>query len=175
MANTGRRSRPEGIIARHRRHCASTAGASCDCRPSYQAQAYSPRDRKTIRRTFASLAEARAWRTETKAALRAGTLRAPTRTTISEAAETWLVAAQAGVVRTRSGEPYKPSALRAYEQVLRATVVPKLGHLRLSAVATQLAAASAVAFCASPRRTEPRASGGACRFDRGRSSARSLV
>jgi integrase len=38
------------------------------------------------------------------------------------------------VIRTRSGEPYKPSALRAYEQVLRARVLPQLGHLRLSSV-----------------------------------------
>jgi len=129
----GGRSRLEGIIARHRLHCASATGASCDCRPSYQAQAYSPRDRRTIRKTFRSLADARAWRIDTKSALRAGTIRAPTRTTINDTAETWLAAAKAGVVRTRSGEP-KPSALRAYEQVLRATVLPKLGHLRLSSV-----------------------------------------
>jgi len=52
----------------------------------------------------------------------------------SEAAEGWLTAAKVGVIRTRSGELYKPSALRAYEQVLRATVLPQLGHLRLSSV-----------------------------------------
>jgi integrase len=130
----GNRGRPEGIIARHQRHCTSPKGGSCNCRPSYQAQAYSPAERKTLRKTFRSLADARAWRTETKAPLRAGTLRAPLRTTVGEAAEAWLSAAKAGVVRTRSGEPYKPSALRAYEQVLRATVLPKLAHLRLSAV-----------------------------------------
>jgi hypothetical protein len=130
----GGRSRPEGIIARHQLHCASSTGAHCDCRPSYQAQAYSPRNRKTIRKTFRSLADARAWRGDTKSALRAGTIRTPTRTTINDTAETWLAAAKAGVARTRSGEPYKPSALRAYEQVLRATLLPKLGHLRLSSV-----------------------------------------
>ena len=41
-------------------------------------------------------------------------MRAPTRTTLAEAAAEWLSAAQAGVVRTRSGEAYKPSALRSY-------------------------------------------------------------
>ena len=46
-------------------------------------------------------------------------MRAPTRTTVAEAAEQWLGAAKREVIRTRSGEPYKPSALRAYEQVLR--------------------------------------------------------
>ena len=61
-------------------------------------------------------------------------MRAPTRTTLAEAAEAWIGAAKAGVIRTRSGEPYKPSALRAYEQVLRMRVIPELGQLRLSSV-----------------------------------------
>jgi integrase len=37
-------------------------------------------------------------------------------------------------VRTRSGDPYKPSALRAYEQALRGKLLPALGHLKLSSV-----------------------------------------
>ena len=61
-------------------------------------------------------------------------MRAPTRTTLAEAAEQWLTAAKAEVIRTKSGTPYKPSALRAYEQALRGKALPKLGHLRLSAV-----------------------------------------
>jgi integrase len=132
--NPRRRTRPEGIAARHTRCCASRAGASCDCHPSYQAQVWSSRDQKTIRKTFRTLAEARAWRAQAKSALSLGALRAPTRTTVTEAAEDWLTAAKANVIRTRSGDSYKPSALRAYEQVLRATVLPELGHLRLSSV-----------------------------------------
>ncbi len=81
-----------------------------------------------------TLTDARAWRAETHAALRRGTLKAPTRITLTEAADEWLKGAQGGVVRTRSGETYKPSALRAYEQALRTKVVPQLGHLRLSSV-----------------------------------------
>jgi integrase len=61
-------------------------------------------------------------------------MRAPTRTTLAEAAEAWIGGARAGVIRTRSGEPYKPSALRAYEQVLRMRVIPELGQMRLSSV-----------------------------------------
>jgi integrase len=38
------------------------------------------------------------------------------------------------MVRTRSGETYKPSALRSYEQALRLKVLPELGRLRLSAI-----------------------------------------
>jgi hypothetical protein len=61
-------------------------------------------------------------------------MRAPTSITVREAAGEWLAAADAGVVRTRSGSPYKPSALRSYEEALRTKLLPELGHLRLSAV-----------------------------------------
>jgi len=58
----------------------------------------------------------------------------PSSTLVKEAAAEWLEAARAGVVRTRSGEPYKPSAIRGYEATLRRTILPELGHLRLSAL-----------------------------------------
>ena len=126
--------RPEGIVIRHRSRCASMGGGSCDCRPGYQAQVFSSRDRKTIRKTFRTLSDARAWRAEAQSALRAGTLRAPTRTTVAETADEWLAGAKAQVIRTRSGTPYKPSALRSYERSLRIQVVPAFGHMRLSSV-----------------------------------------
>ena len=128
------RRRPEGIAVRHAGRCQSRHKEACDCRPTYQAQVYSARDRKTIRKTFRSLADARAWRSEAQAALHRGTLRAPARTTLEQAADQWLRAAEAGIVRTRSGDPYKPSALRAYEQALRTKLLPALGHLKLSGV-----------------------------------------
>jgi integrase len=134
QASSRRPRRAEGIVVRHSRRCASREGTRCDCCPGYQAQVFSPRDARTIRKTFRTLADARAWRAETASALRRGTLRAPTRTTLAEAASEWLQAARQGVIRTRSGEPYKPSALRAYEQALRTKLVPELGHLRLSAL-----------------------------------------
>jgi hypothetical protein len=128
------RRRAEGIVVRHSQRCQSRKAAGCDCRPGYQAQVFSARDQKTIRKTFRTLSDARAWRAEAHSALRVGTLRAPTRTTLAQAAEEWLAAAQAEVIRTRSGTSYKPSALRAYEQALRTTVLPELGHVRLSSV-----------------------------------------
>jgi len=131
-ARTSRR--PEGVSLRHTSCCRSRADEACDCRPTYQAQVYSPSERRTLRKTFRSLADARAWRAKAQTALNRGTLRAPSRTTLVQAAEEWLAAAEAGVVRTRSGDPYKPSALRAYEQALRAKLLPPLGHLKLSAV-----------------------------------------
>jgi integrase len=95
---------------------------------------WSVRDQKPIRRTFDSLAEARSWRQESQVAVRRLTMRAPTSITLQEAAEAWLVAADAGLVRTRSGSPYKPSTLRTYREALRGKLLPELGYLRLSSV-----------------------------------------
>jgi integrase len=99
---------------------------------------WSRRDRKPIRKTFATIGEALEWRQEAQVALRRGTLRGPSVITIAEAAKEWLVAAEAGVVRTRSGTAYKPSALRSYRQVLNGAVIPAFGRLRLTALTTNV-------------------------------------
>ena len=128
------RSPAEGVSLRHSRRCSSRLGGDCDCKPSYQAQVWAPQQGKPIRRTFRTLREARTWRGQAKVDLRRGRLGAPTKTTIDGAAEEWLAGARSGVVRTRSGEPYKPSAVRSYEFSLQRFVLPELGKLRLSAL-----------------------------------------
>jgi integrase len=129
------RAKPEGVVIRHRKACAAQAGPkACDCRPGYQAQVFSPLDRRTIRKTFPTLADARAWRAETQAALNQGTMRAPSRKTIAEAAEEWVSAARAGIARTRSGDAYKPGALRGYEHALSKRLIPRFGRLKVSAL-----------------------------------------
>ena len=128
------RSSSPGIVVRHTKRCASRDGGDCSCRPSFQAQAWSARDRKPVRKTFPTLAQAKGWRQEAQVGLRRGTLNAPVKVTVREAAEQWLDEAERGVVRTRSGDRYKPSALRSYRQVLQRTVIPEFGHLRLSAL-----------------------------------------
>ena len=129
-----RRSRYEGIVLRHARSCTSRATGHCSCAPSYQAQVWSSREQKTIRKTFLTLTEARNWRHESQVALRAGTLRSQSQLTLEQAATAWLGAAETGLVRTRTGETYKPSAIRAYRQALRYRVYPALGNKRLTAV-----------------------------------------
>jgi Phage integrase, N-terminal SAM-like domain len=59
-------------------------------------------------------------------------MRAPTGLTLREAAKAWQEGAESGLIRTRSGDPYKPGAVRAYEKSLRLRVLPELGHRRLS-------------------------------------------
>ena len=123
---------PEGISLRHQRSCPARSGGRCRCSPTYQAQAWSPRDQRRLTRTFPTLAAAKGWRYDALVGLRHGTLRAAGSVTLRQAAEEWLAAAEAGLVRNRSGDPYKPSALRGYEQALRLRIVPALGAAKLS-------------------------------------------
>lgn len=123
-----------GIVARHARSCPSHHGSACKCRPAWQANVYSARDGRRIYKTFSTHAAAKAWRADAGRALRRGELRAPTNATLREAAEAWREGAEAGTIRNRSGDAYKPSALRGYEAALRLRVLPDLGGARLSDV-----------------------------------------
>jgi integrase len=125
---------PTGITVRHSRGCGSRAGGRCSCSPAFQAQTWSPRDQKVIRKTFRTISAAKAWRQDASVALRKRTMRAPTQTTVRMAWAAWLKGAQEGWVRTRSGDPYKPSALRSYEHGMRKRVLPEIGGVRLSDV-----------------------------------------
>jgi len=58
----------------------------------------------------------------------------PSSVTVAEAAEEWLDRAAAGVIRTRSGDPYKPAAIRAYRHALQCRILPRFGAKRLAAV-----------------------------------------
>jgi integrase len=129
-----RRRAHQGIETRHARDCGSRRAEACSCRPTYQAAVWSPRDGKRIRKTFGTLAAARAWRADAQAAVRRGMLKAPTSTTLREAAEAWLAGARDGSIRNRSGDTFKPSVLRGYEAALRSRILPELGGARLGSI-----------------------------------------
>jgi integrase len=124
-------ARDQGITKRHARSCTARNGGRCRCTPSFQAQVWDAAAGKRITKGFATITAARQWRQDAYSALRAGTLTADRGPTLEQAAEDWFTAAQAGIVRNRSGEAYKPSAIRGYEQNLRKRVLPELGHERL--------------------------------------------
>jgi len=134
MSKDDKRSAPEGIEVRHQRSCGSRAGQRCDCKPTFQAHVWSTRDNSRIRKTFRTIGEAKVWRREAQVALARGTLSAPSKLTLREVAERWLAAAGEGTVRNRSGDVYKPSVLRGYEQALRLRILPDLGALKLSEI-----------------------------------------
>jgi integrase len=121
-----------GIRVRHSRSCASHSAARCNCSPSYEAWVSDRRTRTKIRKTFPTLAAAKGWRADATFALRRGTLRAPSPVTLREAADAWLEGAKDGSIRTRSGDPFKPSAIRSYEQALNVRVLKEFGAVKLS-------------------------------------------
>jgi integrase len=123
-----------GIEVRHRTTCASRSGGKCNCKPAYQASVWSAGEQKRLKKTFPTLAAARAWRAETQTSIRRGTMRAPVAITVREAGEELIQGMQSGRIRTRSGDRYKPSAIRSYEAALRDRIVPILGGKRIGDV-----------------------------------------
>jgi integrase len=121
----------QGITVRHQARCNSRTGGDCDCKPRYQAEAYDKRTGRRMRRTFENKTAAKQWRTDARAALRAGQITAHTGPTLRQATEDWLAGARAGHIKNRSGDPYKPAAIRGYEKDLRLRVLPTLGALKL--------------------------------------------
>ncbi|HYI37260.1 MAG TPA: tyrosine-type recombinase/integrase [Thermoleophilaceae bacterium] len=84
-------------------------------------------EQKRIRRTFTDQAEAVGWVRDAKVAIRRGrTLQRPSGT-LKAVCEAWLADARTGVVRTRSGDVFKPAAVRSYELALRRRVWPEYG------------------------------------------------
>jgi integrase len=136
VGSTGSRARHVGIVVKHRAGCASLMGARCNCRRIYQAAVWSARDGRRIRKHFHSLSDAKVWREESYRKLRRRELRAPSAITFGEAAVLWLQGARVGTVRTRSGDEYKPSTIRSYEQALRGSrdggLLGEFGRIRLS-------------------------------------------
>jgi integrase len=123
-----------GIAERHAQNCATRRDkdAACTCRPTFQANVWSAREHKRIRKTFPTISAARSWRQDALVAIRRGTMRAPARVTLRQAWEAWEAGAQDGSIRTRSGDVYKPSVLRSYASAMRLHVLDELGSARLS-------------------------------------------
>ena len=121
-----------GIRVRHSRNCTSRDSGRCNCRPTYQAQAYDTRTGRQVWRTFATLSATKLGVRTPRSRCAAGTMRPPTAKTIAEAAEVLIKGAHDGTILDRTGKPYKPSTARGYEQLLHAYVIPALCGWKLS-------------------------------------------
>ena len=126
-----------GIEARHARSCASRNGGRCSCKPTWQAQVYDKAAGKRIRKSFPTITAARQWRTDARAAVRAGAMSADRGPTLKDATDAWLEGLRSGAISNRSGDRAKPATCRGYDRVLRLRVLPALGHLRIAEVSTR--------------------------------------
>ena len=106
-------------------------------RRQYRGHAYDRRAKRKLRGEWTySKATAKSWRKDAVARLDAGTLSADRGELITTAAETFIVEMKTGDARTRSGDRYKPSAIRDYERGFRLRIVPAIGSTRLADVRT---------------------------------------
>jgi len=129
-----------GIEARHRRSCLArkgNGGGRCTCAPAYQANVWDAKTHRRLRKTFPTRSAAKQWRYDAIAALRRGELSGERGPLLSVAVDRWLDDLRSGHVTNRSGDPYKPAAIRDYERNLRLRALPALGHLRLRDVTTR--------------------------------------
>jgi integrase len=123
--------RQTGIEVRHARTCRSLHGEPCNCTPGFRAFVWSARDERRIQKTFPTEAAALLWREDARVDLRRGVLVAARPIALREFADAWLAGALDGSIRNRSGDRYKPSTLRGYEQALREYVLPEVGGAKL--------------------------------------------
>jgi integrase len=126
-----------GIEERHSRSCPSTKGDRCSCDPTFQAHVWDAKARKRIRKTFPTPSAAKRWRQDSIVGLRNGELSADRGPRLEDAVDAWLDGLRTGHITNRSGDPYKPGAIRGYERNLRLRVRPVLGDRRLAEVTTQ--------------------------------------
>jgi hypothetical protein len=133
MSKTNRTRVPAGIEPRCKNACRSHAGGRCNCNPSYRGKVSGPNGRITGP-WLPTIAAAVNWRIDTLAQINRGGWFEPTRVTVNDAAEDFLVGAEAGTVLSRKGERYSPSTLRGYDADLRLHVLPSLGSKRLSEI-----------------------------------------
>ncbi len=120
----------QGVQVRHARSCkVKPNGSGCSCSPGFRAVVFDKATGERSSRTFTSEGAARTWRRDAYLALGKGDRRhVAAKLTLQAAAERWDAEARAGVVTTRSGDRYKPAALRSYRQSLRLRVFPVLGE-----------------------------------------------
>lgn len=125
-----------GIEVRHRAGCkVRPNGSGCSCTPGYRATAFDKVSGKKLARTFPTEGAAKSWRRDVYGQLGRGERTATVeRRTLREACDEWFVEARAGVVTTRSGDRYKPRALRAYEAGLRLKIYDVLGDRPLHTI-----------------------------------------
>ena len=133
MAKQSRsRSMGVGVVTRHTRNCAlSSGGKRCSCVPTYQARVPLGERGKRETRCFASFGEASEWRSKRLLGLHRRAQVVHTNVTVGEELDSLITGMQDGSVRTKRGEPYKPSVVVAYRLSATRHLKPAIGAYRL--------------------------------------------
>jgi integrase len=124
-----------GVLYRHSRECKDRDRCGNRCNISdtpWEAWVYSKRDKKKIRKRFATQAAAKGWRIDALKAVKDKRLRAPSSRTLRQEVDDWLAGIHAGRILNKRSQPYKPSVTRSYETALRLRVLPVLGDRKLA-------------------------------------------
>jgi len=116
----------EGIRKRHSRGCSARAGGRCNCKAGWEASFYVAREDRRVTKTFRRKDEAKSWRAEAKRAADRGTLRTPARDarTLAGGLRQFIAGMEAGTIRPKGRERYKPNTIRSYERALRVHIAP---------------------------------------------------
>ena len=127
---------PEGVQIRHGRRCGSRDGGRCSCLPTFQARVPLGERGSVRTKSFGSADEAKLWRSRELLKAFQSKRAAARPMTLREAAEELLAGMRDGSIVNRSGDTYKPSVTRGYEQGLRIHLLPDLGARRLDDLTT---------------------------------------
>lgn len=101
-------------------------------KPAYEAWVFVAVDNRKIRKTFDTLADAKAWRAAQVVGVSHHKVRAPSKLTVREAWAKWIEQQEAALAA--GGGDYKPSTLRGYRADMDHHVLPLLGGYKLSQV-----------------------------------------
>jgi integrase len=129
------KTRYQGVFARHMTGCAVERDKRCSCSPSYWGKVWDREANKARRTSFlANQNAARNARDDLLRDVRAGTLSANESMRVETGVETFLRAAESGVVLNKHGRRYKASALRDLEGALKSHAVPAFGAKKMGDV-----------------------------------------
>src|SRR5436190_1502376 len=111
----------EGIRKRHSKGCSARDGGRCNCKAGWEASIYLVQEDKRVTKSFAREAEAKSWRADARRAAEQGILRMAPRDsrTLAEALRRFIDGMEAGTVRPKGRERYKPNTTRSYDRALR--------------------------------------------------------
>lgn len=130
-----RRTRYQGVYARHRKDCRlETGGLRCTCKPSFYGIVYDRAEHKPLRtRRMPTVDAARHARGDLAATLERGEQPTTSRgLRLTEARERFVCAAREGRALNKRGRRYKPTAIDNIEVSLRVHAEPTLGRKRLT-------------------------------------------